>query len=192
MYPSSFKMRAISSFNRDAGMSTFWCRAWSAFRTLVSMSATGSVNLIVCFSLSHPFAPPIAENLQRLVPPNLLLAHLPKVVIQSGTFCVPRRIPTLTSNLAHPEVCRKVIGLCPEGAAATERRATLPRRLRYPWNLPAQCQLPEAQAANPELPQKCSRTSAQLAAVMLARGKLRLSCVLNSFCCSSHSILVCL
>src|SRR5579871_5948801 len=61
-------MRAISSFNREAGISTFWCRAWSAFRTLVSISATGSVNLIVCFSLSHPFAPPFAENLQRLVP----------------------------------------------------------------------------------------------------------------------------
>jgi hypothetical protein len=59
-------MRAISSFNREAGISTFWCRAWSAFRTLVNMSATGSVNLIVCFSLSHPFAPRPAENLQRL------------------------------------------------------------------------------------------------------------------------------
>jgi hypothetical protein len=30
------------------------------------MSATGSVNLIVCFSFSHPFAPRLAENLQRL------------------------------------------------------------------------------------------------------------------------------
>src|SRR5579862_7101024 len=59
-------MRAISSFNREAGTSTFWCRAWSAFRTRVSISATGSVNLIVCFSLSHSFAPRPAENLQRL------------------------------------------------------------------------------------------------------------------------------
>jgi hypothetical protein len=30
-------------------------------RTLVSMSATGSVNLIVCFSLSRPFAPHYRE-----------------------------------------------------------------------------------------------------------------------------------
>jgi hypothetical protein len=60
-------MRAISSFKREAGMSTFWCRAWSAFRTRVNISATGSVNLIVCFSSSHPFAPHSAENLQRLV-----------------------------------------------------------------------------------------------------------------------------
>src|SRR6476660_9062827 len=67
IYPSSFKIRAISSFKREAGTSTFWWRAWSALRTLVSMSATGSVNLIVCFSLSHPFAPHPAENLQRLV-----------------------------------------------------------------------------------------------------------------------------
>src|SRR5580765_8130989 len=61
-------MRAISSFKREAGTSTFCFRAWSAFRTRVSMSATGSVNLIVCFSLSHPFAPHPAENLQQLVP----------------------------------------------------------------------------------------------------------------------------
>jgi hypothetical protein len=60
-------MRAISSFNREAGISTFWWRAWSALRTLVNMSATGSVNLIVCFSLSHPFAPRPAENLRRLL-----------------------------------------------------------------------------------------------------------------------------
>jgi hypothetical protein len=58
-------MRAISSFNREAGMSTFWCRAWSAFRTRVNMSATGSVNLIVCFSSCHPFAPSSAENLRQ-------------------------------------------------------------------------------------------------------------------------------
>jgi len=31
-----------------------------------SMSATGSVNLIFCFSSSRPFAPRPAENLQQL------------------------------------------------------------------------------------------------------------------------------
>src|SRR5215467_4026417 len=91
-------MRAISSFNRDAGMSTFWCRAWSAFRTLVSISATGSVNLIVCFSLSHPFAPPIAENLQRLVPPNLLLPKPhPRLSSRAGRF-LSRERPYPTSD----------------------------------------------------------------------------------------------
>jgi hypothetical protein len=30
------------------------------------MSATGSVNLIFCFSSSHPFAPRPAENLRQL------------------------------------------------------------------------------------------------------------------------------
>src|SRR5581483_451616 len=43
-------MRAISSFNLEAGISTFWCRALIELRMRVSMSATGSVNLIVCFS----------------------------------------------------------------------------------------------------------------------------------------------
>src|SRR6266436_159825 len=59
-------MRAISTFSLEAGTSTFWCRACSALRTLVNISATGSVNLIVCFSSRHPFAPHSAENLQRL------------------------------------------------------------------------------------------------------------------------------
>src|SRR5579864_1199286 len=71
MYPSSFRMRAISSFSREAGTSTFWCRAWSAFRTRVSMSATGSVNLIVSFSFSRSLAcAPCSQlelkNLRRL------------------------------------------------------------------------------------------------------------------------------
>jgi hypothetical protein len=35
------------------------------------MSATGSVNLIVCFSSSHPFAPHLAENLRQLELPSL-------------------------------------------------------------------------------------------------------------------------
>src|SRR5258708_3302720 len=67
-------MRAISTFSREAGTSTFWCRACSALRTLVSISATGSVNLIVCFSSRHPFAPRSAENLQRLIAALLPLA----------------------------------------------------------------------------------------------------------------------
>src|SRR5271155_4152732 len=81
----------------------------------------------------------------------------------------------------------------------------LPRRLRNPRNLPAQRQLPEAQPAQAELAQIRARTSAHLAAVMSARGKLRLLLALgsrhlkrllyfrvfDSFCCS-HAILTCL
>src|SRR5581483_6280012 len=40
------------------------------------MSATGSVNLIVCFSLSRPFAPICAENLQRLLHQSFVLGRL--------------------------------------------------------------------------------------------------------------------
>src|SRR5579871_429571 len=154
-------MRAISSFNREAGTSTFWWRAWSALRTRVNISATGSVNLIVCFSSIRPFAPRPAENLRRLV-------------LQS--FVVSSRL--LACQLA---------------VANDQRPAAnnaLPRRLGNPWNLTAQRELPEAQPADTELAQIGARASAKLAAVVLARGELRLSCVLDSFCCSSHSILV--
>src|SRR5579862_9588272 len=164
-------MRAISSFNREAGISTFWCRAWSAFRTLVSISATGSVNLIVCFSLSHPFAPPFAENLQRLVP-------------RSCYCCSSRDRYRWLRRFAENDTLIAILAFL-----RGSRLRLLPRRLRNPWNLPAQRQLPEAQAANAELAQKSARTAAELAAVVFARGKLGLSCVLNSFCCSRHSIL---
>src|SRR5437870_9680564 len=43
MKPSSFSIRAISSFTFESGTSTFWCLAPYAFLTRVSMSAIGSV-----------------------------------------------------------------------------------------------------------------------------------------------------
>ena len=76
-------------------------------------------------------------------------------------------------------------------------RGYLPGRFRHAWDFPAQGQLPETKPANTELPQEPSRTPAELAAVMLARGKLGLpgfvlvqpDSVFHSFCCSCHSIL---
>src|ERR1039457_2283341 len=47
MYPSSFKMRAISAFSLEAGTSTLGWRAWIALRTRVSMSAMGSLVIIL-------------------------------------------------------------------------------------------------------------------------------------------------
>src|SRR5271155_379309 len=98
-------MRAISPFSREAGTSTFWCRACSALRTLVNISATGSVNLIVCFSSRHPFAPHPAENLQRLACLYLLTTVILTTVILSETpfvspchperdaFCLAKDLP---------------------------------------------------------------------------------------------------
>src|SRR5262249_28588933 len=43
MYPSSWRMRAISTFSRDAGISTRVCFALTALRSRVSISAIGSV-----------------------------------------------------------------------------------------------------------------------------------------------------
>src|SRR5213596_2257801 len=45
IYPSSLRMRAISSFNFDAGTSTRECLAETAFRIRANMSAIGSVML---------------------------------------------------------------------------------------------------------------------------------------------------
>src|SRR5271170_7344258 len=59
-------MRAISSFSLEAGISTFWCRALIALRIRVSISATGSVNLMRSFS-----------SIARLLRPFLLCAEEP-------------------------------------------------------------------------------------------------------------------
>ena len=80
--------------------------------------------------------------------------------------------------------------------------ASSPGRLGNPRNLAAKSQSAEAQAADAKLAQVSPRTSAELAAVMPARGKLGLRPfaaarllklfldlrVLDSFCCS-HAIL---
>src|ERR1035438_6135413 len=47
MKPSSFRMRAISAFSLEAGTSTFGWRAWIALRTRVSMSAIGSLVIVL-------------------------------------------------------------------------------------------------------------------------------------------------
>src|SRR2546422_908080 len=50
MYPSSFRMRAISSFSFEAGISTRECFAAIALRIRVNISAIGSV---MNYSISH-------------------------------------------------------------------------------------------------------------------------------------------
>src|SRR5215203_7041455 len=45
MYPSSWRMRAISCFWREVGISALSCNALLALRMRVSMSAIGSVSI---------------------------------------------------------------------------------------------------------------------------------------------------
>src|SRR6266481_4198700 len=47
MYPSSFKMRAISVFSFETGTSTRWCLAAAALRMRVRKSAMGSVCIVL-------------------------------------------------------------------------------------------------------------------------------------------------
>src|SRR5215211_3235420 len=47
MYPSSWRMRAISSFWREVGISALSCNALLALRMRVSMSAIGSVSMVL-------------------------------------------------------------------------------------------------------------------------------------------------
>src|SRR5215469_8536419 len=134
-----------------------------------SMSATGSVNLIVCFSSSHPFAPHLPENPRQLA----LLLSIPVVLRQ--THRVWQRTRGRRANCSHPA-----------SGKPRDCHTCLPGRLRNPGNLSPQRQPAETQTADAELPQVSARTPADLAAVVLARRELGLACVLHSFCCSSQ------
>src|SRR5271155_928323 len=180
-------MRAISTFSLEAGTSTFWCRACSALRTLVSISATGSVNLIVCFSSRHPFAPHSAENLQRL-PYHLLQPCNP----ERDSLCLP--LLSRARHLLSPLVILSETFFVSRRISRSTNPEALPRRLRHSRNLPQQRQLPEAHPAQAKLPQIRARSPAALAAIVLARRKLRLlyaalgllSAVLNPLCHCCH------
>src|ERR1051326_525549 len=89
------------------------------------------------------------------------------------------------ASLHHEEPAAASIFHCivPIGLAMSH---DLPRRFRNARNFSTQGQPAETKAANTKLAKISARTSADLAAVMLARRKLGLLCVFNSFCCSSH------
>src|ERR1700754_4580493 len=69
------------------------------------------------------------------------------------------------------------------------RASPLPGALHDAGDLAAQREPAETQAADAKLAQECARAAAQLAAVVLARGKLRLPGVLDTFCSGRHFLL---
>src|SRR5215470_15278073 len=171
-------MRAISVFSLEAGISTFWCRERIALRMRASMSATGSVSLIFCFS-SPPVRSLYRENPRRLASSSL-------------SSCARRPLSRTGPERAAPMLAP----FASRNRAYDAPPYHLPRRLRNSRNLAAQRQLPETQPADAELAQVRARASADLAAVVLARRELRLLYVLrldlafrrvlHSFCCSCH------
>src|SRR5215469_4196804 len=136
-------MRAISTFSLEAGISTFWCRALAALRIRASMSATGSVNLIVCFSSSHPFAPRSAENLQRLASNlgrwSLVVRRWQPTTLNSPTCLLSRwslrhlSSPT-TTNDQGPLFYQddfETPGISPRNASPRKHRRQMPNLRRY-------------------------------------------------------------
>src|SRR5260370_37664568 len=103
MYPSSFKMRAISAFSFDAGTSTLGCRAASALRRRVNISAIGSLTIrspldVGCWMLD------VGENQERRTEaPSFnqhpksniqhLLSHLPTRLGHAGNLAIQGELP---------------------------------------------------------------------------------------------------
>jgi len=89
------------------------------------MSATGSVNLIVCFSLSHPFAPHPAENLQQLVP-----SLVRRSLLAVGLLAAPLR----TTNDERPTTLYQddfeTPGISPRSASWRKHKRQMPNLRR--------------------------------------------------------------
>jgi hypothetical protein len=108
------------------------------------MSATGSVNLIVCFSSCHPFAPREAENLRQLVslqPCHLASCHLVRhqfrVVILSGVVCREGSLPSHDSRLKASNRARpsyqddfETPGISPRSASPRKHKRQMPNLRR--------------------------------------------------------------
>jgi hypothetical protein len=66
-------------------------------------------------------------------------------------------------------------------------KTILPARLDDAWDLAFEGERTEAEAAYAELPQEGARTTAELAAVVLAGLELRFPCIFNAFCGGCHN-----
>src|SRR5271166_4446403 len=171
-------MRAISSFSLESGTSTFWCRALMALRTRVRKSATGSVKLMLDVSSNRrPLAflsgsnsggPPRALSLRVMG-----LKRTSRDVL-TGSAGLQAGSTPLTSIFARADF---------------SPRGKLPRRLRNAGNFPLERQAAEAQTAEAELAQIGPRTSANVAAVVRARGELGFLVRLGDLACCSHRFL---
>src|SRR6185369_2697090 len=64
-------MRAISAFSLEAGTSTLGWRAWIALRTRVSMSAMGSLVIVLLLHLRPCFPPSRSFRTTHLLPARL-------------------------------------------------------------------------------------------------------------------------
>jgi hypothetical protein len=140
-----------------------------------SMSATGSVNLIVCFSSATRSLRALRRTCSGLLSKtgrwSLVLGRRPTQPLLLIRFSYRRSsLLALTINDERPTTA-------------------LPGRLRNPGDLSLKSQPAETQPADAKLAQESARASANLAAVVLARRELGLLCVLYSFCCCGHAIL---
>src|SRR6516225_12227193 len=147
MKPSSFRIRAISVFNFEAGTSTFGWRAWIALRTRVSMSAIGSVIMSVLLSLlptgfNHSWNLAVQCKLAEAQPADTELAQ-----IAARAPAAPAAVPVpaaefgrlALSGFFQPQV------FCDFGSR------------RHGVSLPTAGTASPFDAARPSLPRRCGR-----------------------------------
>src|ERR1700686_3373394 len=123
MYPSSFKMRAISDLSREAGTSTLWRLAAAALRMDVRNSAMGSVCIFLLNTYQLAFVTPGISPLSAI--PRKQILHIWNLRIYARARPQTRqRLRTRTLNFGFFKLlaifARRAIYCAPPGTRSGE------------------------------------------------------------------------
>ena len=124
IYPSSFRMRAISTFTLEAGMSARWCRAWRPFRIRVNMSAIESVGTAI---LSQ--SPNSGIGAITAIAIYMISMHIPASFLNPGFIHRTPATPAYQLDLVTP-------GISPRSANWRKQRRHKSNFRRYPRGRP--------------------------------------------------------
>src|SRR3954471_17470014 len=103
-------MRAISAFNFEAGTSTLGWRAWIALRTRVSMSAMGSL-VIVLLLLPRPGYPRPAELPDTCISLPARLDHARNLAIEGDLAEAQAANAELAQKRARPSAAPAAVAV---------------------------------------------------------------------------------
>src|SRR6185503_19287965 len=142
----SFRMRAISVFTFDTGMSTRRCFDPQALRIRVSISAIGSVMLMS--SIPFPYRIPRHHRHHETC------RNLSESVASRGPCAACSRVIEPRWSTRPPRSRLRLARMLPAG-------------LSHAGDHPVEREVAEADAAEPELPKKGARAPAAAAAIVL-------------------------
>src|SRR5258708_37443759 len=117
--------------------------------------------------------------------------HSPSSPVRSNVCLTPKNLRGCLFRVVRPDFCTKSSRPDEVSGVGARLRAAhgffiLPARLDDARNFSLEGERTEAETAYAELAKERARTTAELAAVVLARLELRFPCVFDAFCGSCH------